>query len=437
MSTDTIAAIATGPAQAAVGIVRLSGPRSLEILQRLCDRTAAYQPRVATLVRVCEDHGEVIDEGLALAFPGPASYTGEDSAELQLHGSQFVLERVLSRCRELGARLAEPGEFSRRAYENGQLDLAQAEAVADLIAAESADAARAAQHSLQGVFSRRCEQLAVDVLAQRSLIEAWLDFPDEDIGDMQLAAWRQQSELTAEEIAGLTQEARSGLRMTQGFTVLIIGAPNAGKSTLLNALAQREVAIVSDIAGTTRDVLGEHLSLNGVPVRLVDTAGLREFSDDPIEREGMHRARQAAETADRIVCLSAPDAPPPVIPEEWSDRVLRVFNKSDVQGIATGRDEHGVRISAKTGGGLDLLVEELVGKPLQHTGFSARQRHVDALEDAMFHVNHSLQQMAQVSTLELAAEELRLAQEALGSITGECTTEDLLGKIFSSFCIGK
>ncbi len=437
MSTDTIAAIATGPAQAAVGIVRLSGPRALDVLQQLCDRRSAYRPRVATLVRVCEDGGEVIDEGLALAFPGPASYTGEDSAELQLHGSQFVLQRVLRRCRELGARLAEPGEFSRRAYENGQLDLAQAEAVADLIAAESADAARAAQQSLQGVFSRRCEQLAMDVLTLRSLIEAWLDFPDEDIGDMQLQAWRRQGQDLVQEIEGLTDEARSGLRMTQGFTVLIIGAPNAGKSTLLNALAQREVAIVSDIAGTTRDILGEHLSLNGVPVRLVDTAGLRESSNDPIEQEGMQRARQAAESADRIVCLSSPDAPPPTIPAQWEDRVLPVFNKCDVRGVPAGRDDQGVHISAKTGEGLDLLVEELVGKPLQHTGFSARQRHVDALDDAMFHVNHSLGHMAQVASLELAAEELRLAQEALGSITGECTTEDLLGKIFSSFCIGK
>lgn len=437
MSTDTITAIATGPAPGAVGIVRLSGPRSIEILQQLCARTKPIPARVATLVRVRDASDEVIDEGLALAFPGPASYTGEDSVELQLHGSAFVLDHVLRRCRELGARLAEPGEFSRRAYENGQLDLAQAEAVADLIAAESADAARAAQNSLQGVFSRQCETLAADVLTQRSLIEAWLDFPDEDIGDMQLQAWREALISTRERLLALTQEAQSGIRMTRGLTVLIVGAPNAGKSTLLNALAQREVAIVSDIAGTTRDVLGEHLTLNGVPVRVVDTAGLRSSSDDPIEREGMERARKAADAADRILCLAAPDAPAPEIPAHWADRVLLVRNKTDIDGVPAGRDGERIRISAKTGDGLDVLVDELAGQPLSQTGFSARQRHVDALQDAMIHVEHSLLHMQSASTLELAAEELRLTQDALGGITGECSTEELLGQIFSSFCIGK
>ncbi len=437
MAIDTITAIATGPAPGAVGIVRLSGPRALEILQQLCERTQPIPARVATLVRVRDAHGEVIDQGLALAFPEPASYTGENSAELQLHGSAFVLDHVLRRCRELGARLAEPGEFSRRAYENGQLDLAQAEAVADLIAAESADAARAAQQSLQGVFSRQCETLAGEILTQRSLIEAWLDFPDEDIGEMQLQEWRESLKSTRIRLQSLTQEAQSGVRMTRGLTVLIVGAPNAGKSTLLNALARREVAIVSDIAGTTRDVLGEHLSLNGVPVRLVDTAGLRSSSDDPIEREGMERARRAADSADRILCLAAPDAPAPEIPSHWNDRVLFVHNKTDIEGRPSGREGNTIRISAKTGEGLDVLVEELAGQPLSQTGFSARQRHVDALMDAMFHVDHSLGHMKTAATLELAAEELRLAQDALGSITGECTTEDLLGQIFSSFCIGK
>ncbi len=437
MSNDTIAAIATGRAAAAVGIVRLSGPEALNIAQALCRRSRPPAARQATLVKVYAADGEIIDEGLLLGFPGPASYTGENSAELQLHGSAFVLDAVLRRCRQLGARLAEPGEFSRRAYENGKLDLAQAEAVADLIAAESADAARAAQHSLQGVFSQQCMELADDLLSQRSLIEAWLDFPDEDIGELQLRPWREQLETTRARLQALVADAQNGVRLTQGLTVLIVGAPNAGKSTLLNALARREVAIVSDIAGTTRDVLGEHLTLNGVPIRLVDTAGLRESSDDPIEREGMKRARDAAQSADRILVLEAPDTPVIDLPPQWQDRVLRVRNKTDLENMPAGQEGDSIRISAKTGAGLELLVEALVGQPLQQTAFSARQRHVDALQDAMFHVDHSLRHMTNVATLELAAEELRLGQESLGRITGESTTEDLLGKIFSSFCIGK
>lgn len=435
--TDTIAAVATAPAAGAVGIVRLSGPKSLPILQSLCRRDTALAPRVATLVRVYAADEEIIDEGLALPFPGPASYTGEDSAELQLHGSLFVLERVLRRCCQLGARRAGPGEFSQRAFENGKLDLAQAEAVADLVAAESADAARAAQHSLQGVFSNHCEELAEDLLGQRSLIEAWLDFPEEDIGDMQLQSWRDTLTATRTRLQSLAEQAQDGVRMTQGITVLIIGSPNAGKSTLLNALAQREVAIVSEIAGTTRDVLGEHLSLNGVPIRVVDTAGLRESSADPIEREGMLRARQAAETADRIVCLSAPDAPAPPIPEAWEGRTLHVRNKCDLADAPHSGEKAYLSISAKTGMGLDRLADSLVGKPLGQSGFSARQRHVDAIYQAMFHVDQSLNHLLQIATLELAAEELRLAQDCLGTITGESSSEDLLGKIFSSFCIGK
>ena len=434
---DTIAAIATARATGSVGIIRLSGPQSADILQRLCGLEAPPTARAARFVRARDADDQIIDEGLALLFRGPASYTGEDVVELQLHGSPYVLERVLQRCLELGAIAAGPGEFSRRAFENGKLDLAQAEAVADLIAAESMEAARAAQQSLQGVFSQACEQLVDRLLEQRSLIEAWLDFADEDIGEMPLAEWVANVDDTLVELQTLTKEAEQGVRLNQGMTVLIVGAPNAGKSTLLNALARREVAIVSDIAGTTRDLVGEHLSLNGVPLRVIDTAGLRSESADPIEREGIARAHAAAETADRILCLEADDAPAPPIPASWESRVLRVHNKCDRESAPGGWKEGVLHISAKQALGLNELAAELTGRQPRHSGFSARQRHIDALNQAMFHVDHSRVHLQDLSTLELAAEELRLAQESLGRITGQVSNEDLLGRIFAGFCIGK
>lgn len=437
MSNDTIVAIATAPTPGAVGIVRLSGPQSRSVLQKLCQLSDSVAPRLARFVRVYAEDGGVIDEGLALAFENPASYTGEDAAELQLHGNPFILQRVVNRCLQMGVRMAQPGEFSQRAFENGKLDLAQAEAVADLIAAESADAARAAQESLQGVFSSLCHKRSTALLEQRALIEAWLDFPDEDIGEMQLLPWREKLKSELLQLEVLRKQAEQGVRLCQGMTVLIVGSPNAGKSTLLNALAQREVAIVSDIAGTTRDLIGEHLSLNGVPLRIIDTAGLRADTDDPIEREGIARAHSAGESADRIICLESADAPAPELPPAWEKRVLKVRNKCDLEGVDSGWKDECLYISAKQGAGLDELARELSGRTPAHTGFSARQRHLDALDDAMFHVNHSLNQLDSVKTLDLAAEELRLAQQALEHITGEVTTEDLLGQIFSTFCIGK
>lgn len=434
--TDTIAAIATAPAPGAVGIVRLSGPQSWAILGELCALAQTPQPRQARLVRVRDASGEVLDEGLALAFQAPASYTAEDAVELQMHGNPYVLDAILQRCIDLGARLAQPGEFSQRAFENGQLDLAQAEAVADLIAAESEDAARAAQQSLQGVFSQQCEDLARATLSLRSLIEAWLDFPEEDIGQAQREDWANQIQSLRQRVQALAAEAETGVRLSQGMDILLVGAPNAGKSTLLNALARREVAIVSDLAGTTRDLVSEHLRLNGVPVRVTDSAGLRE-SSDPIEQMGVQKAHAAAQRADRIIALDAPDAPLPDLPASWEPRVLRVHNKCDAVEQAAGWQDQQLYLSAKTGAGLDQLALEISGRQPRQTGFSARRRHLQALARAEQHLRHSQPHVAQINTLELAAEELRCAQDCLGEITGEVHTEDLLGAIFSTFCIGK
>lgn len=434
--TDTIAAIATAAAPGAVGIVRLSGPQSWPILRTLCQLSTDPQPRQARLVRVRDQAGSVLDEGLALAFKAPASYTAEDAVELQMHGNPYILDAILQRCLELGARLAQPGEFSQRAFENGQLDLAQAEAVADLIAAESEDAARAAQQSLQGVFSKQCEELAVDTLSLRSLIEAWLDFPEEDIGEAQRSQWVQQVQSLRQRLQDLAAQAETGVRLTQGMDILLVGAPNAGKSTLLNALAHREVAIVSEQAGTTRDLVSEQLRLNGVPVRVTDSAGLRE-SSDPIEQMGVQRAHAAAESADRIIALEAPDARLPNLPAHWEPRVLRVHNKCDLSGQAPGWHHGHLYLSARTGAGLDELAMAIAGRQPRQSGFSARRRHLQALARADEHLSQSQAPLAQVNTLELAAEELRCAQDCLSEITGEVHTEDLLGAIFSTFCIGK
>ena len=434
MQLDTIVAVATAPTAGAVGIVRLSGPQSWAILEALSGLRPAV--REARLAHLRDASGQTIDQALVLGFKAPASYTGEDAVELHGHGNPLLLEKLCRRCVELGARRARPGEFSQRAFENGKLDLAQAEAVADLITAASEDAAQAAQASLQGVFSQRCEALAEDTLMLRSEVEAWLDFPEEDLGQMQLHSWAKRLQGLQKQLQTLLLEAEQGVRLNQGMEVLIVGAPNAGKSTLLNALARREVAIVSDIQGTTRDLVSEQVVLNGVPLRLTDSAGLRD-SDDPIEQLGIARMQQAAQKVDRILALDAADAPLPALPEEWTPRLLRVRNKADVDGSSSGWQEDVLHVSAKTGAGLDLLAASLSGRQPHQTAFSARQRHLDALRAAASHLEASARPLSQSQTLDLAAEELRLAQSAMGEVTGSVSSEDLLGRIFSSFCIGK
>lgn len=447
-SIDTIAAVATPPGRGAVGMVRISGPRAFEITRELCGTLPA--PRTAGLRHFRDASGSILDQGLVLCFPGPQSFTGEDVVELQGHGGPVVLDLVLRAACAAGARQARPGEFSERAFLNNRLDLAQAEAIADLINAASADAARAATRSLDGELSRRVQALADEVTALRVFVEGALDFSDEDVNwlaDDSLRARLAALDVHLQEL--LAQTAR-GRRLRDGLVVTLTGRPNVGKSTLLNALAGTDIAIVTPVAGTTRDVLRENLDLDGLPVTIVDTAGLRS-SDDPIEQEGVRRAHRALQQAELALFLlddrdglAAEDTAllaelPATLP------VLRVHNKIDLSGAAPERyqrDGHvHLRLSAATGAGLELLHEELrriagLDAPRESL-FSARSRHVDALLRTAAFVRDAGQRLREGVLPELAAEELRLAQDALGEITGRVRSDDLLGHIFASFCIGK
>ncbi|KQX97901.1 tRNA modification GTPase MnmE [Rhodanobacter sp. Root480] len=443
-STDTIAAVASAPGMAGVGVVRVSGPAVPAIAATLLGR--APTPRYAHFAAFRNGAGELIDRGLLLHFPAPASYTGEHVLELQGHGSAVLLDLLLRRCCELGARLARPGEFTERAFLNGKLDLAQAEAVADLIAARSQARARAALQSMEGVFSRKVDVLLQSLIALRVHIEAAIDFPEEEIDFLADPAITAQLDKLRHELAELLREAQRGVRLNDGLKVAIVGRPNAGKSSLLNALAGSDRAIVNAVAGTTRDVLREHLDLDGIALELADTAGLRD-TDDEVEREGVRRAHGELQRAD--VALLVTDA-------EHADADQRFFanlpegverlvmiNKIDLdQAPARSGQRHGTRwlwASAKTGAGLDALRKAL--RLLAGAGgegsFSARRRHVLALETVRDHLTRTATVLATTRAGELAAEELRHAQQALGEITGSYSSDDLLGAIFGSFCIGK
>jgi tRNA modification GTPase len=440
---DTIAAIATAPGAGGVGIVRLSGPHALAIGQALCGR--ALKPRHAHHARFRDEQGETIDDGIALYFAAPASYTGEDVIELQAHGSPAVLHELVARCVALGARRARPGEFSERAFLEGRLDLAQAEAVADLIAAADSRAARAARRALDGEFSRRVEAIADELLAIRVHVEAAIDFADEPIDTLGGAQLRARLAATATALDELLRAAERGRRLREGLHAVIVGPPNAGKSSLLNALAGRDRAIVTDIAGTTRDLLHEVVRIDGVELTLVDTAGLRE-GGDAIEREGMRRARGELERADlAIVVLDARDPESGV--QAVDDAIagvparLWLHNKADLLPSVPAPAPGVVHVSAHTGQGLEALhrhLRELAGGDAAggEGEFTARARHVDALVSAQAelaaaraHLDHE--------ALDLAAEALRLAHDQLGEITGKVRADDLLGHIFASFCIGK
>lgn len=440
---DTIVAIATPPGRGALGIVRISGPEAIAIAAAIAGHA---EPRRAALRPFCDADGAVIDEGLLLVFPAPHSFTGEDVVELQGHGAPVVLAALAAAAIRHGARPARPGEFSERAFLSGRIDLAQAEAIADLIDASSVQAARAAQRSLQGVFSARVQALVEALTQARIFIEGALDFSDEDIDWLADARLAQRLDGLEADLASLLSEAAQGQRLREGLVVAITGRPNAGKSTLLNALAGVEAAIVTDVPGTTRDVLRENILLDGLPLTLVDTAGLRD-TDDVVEREGIRRAWAALEKAELALYvaddrsgLSTDDATylaqlPTALPR------LILLNKCDLSGHAAGAlDAHTLRLSAQTGAGLDLLKARLLAAAgLQSTEgvFSARTRHLEALRAAQGFLREARLHLHRNAPAELAAENLRLAQDALGSITGTVTADDLLGRVFAQFCIGK
>ena len=442
---DTIAAIATAPGCGGIGIVRVSGPLAGEIGRAVAGRIPP--PRRATFARFAGPGQVLLDEGIALYFPAPNSYTGEDVLELQGHGGPVVLREILRRCVDLGARLAEPGEFTRRAFLNDRLDLAQAEGVADLIDAASAEAARGAARSLVGEFSARIDALVESLTRLRMHVEACIDFPEEEIDPADREVQRVALGAIRADLAELLDEAAQGAVLREGLTVVLVGRPNVGKSSLLNRLAGEEVAIVTPVAGTTRDYVRATILLEGVPIHLIDTAGLRE-SGDEVERIGIARtwdaiskagaamlvtdaAQQEREEESRILMHMPPGLP-----------LARVTNKIDIAGFAPGRDAHGnevhLRLSAKTGEGVAALrawLLEVAGwRPSSEGVFLARERHLGALREAaagLATAGHNMQ------AFELFAEDLRLAQQALGTITGEVTADDLLGQIFSRFCIGK
>jgi tRNA modification GTPase len=455
-SSDPIAAIATAPGRGAVGIVRVSGKSVQAVVDAICGR--ALKPREATYLPFRAADGRPIDQGLAIHFPAPNSYTGEDVLELQAHGGPVVLQLLLARCLEagaaLGVRVAEPGEFTQRAFLNDKIDLAQAEAIADLIDASTEAAARSASRSLAGEFSREIHALRDALIHLRMLVEATLDFPEEEIDFLQKADAQGQLERLQSTLAGVMQRARQGALLREGIKVVIAGQPNAGKSSLLNALAGAELAIVTPIPGTTRDVVSQTIQVEGVPLHVIDTAGLRE-SDDPVEKIGIERAWAQIAAADAVLFLHDltrahearyrdDDAKllrnlqahvPAAVP------VVQLWNKADAApDVRVPADA--LRLSARQGEGLQALrarLLELAGWQSAPEGvYIARERHLQALRRVDAHLMEAAGHLAGGNlALDLLAEELRLAQNALSEITGEFTADDLLGVIFSSFCIGK
>jgi len=455
---DTIVAVASAAGRGAVGVIRVSGPCVPQIAADILGGLPA--PRRAQFSSFLDAQGGSVDQGLALYFPAPASYTGEHVLELQGHGGALVVDMVLKRLLELGCRMARPGEFSERAFLNGKIDIAQAEAIADLIDAGTTAAARAAVRSLQGEFSARVDDLKTRITELRAYVEAAIDFPDEEIDFLSDKALGERLAAVFAAFDSITAAARQGALLREGLNVVIAGKPNAGKSSLLNRLAGDEVAIVTDVPGTTRDVLRQHVHLDGLPLNLVDTAGLR-IATDVVEAEGVRRARNEMARADRVLYLvdagiagSDHDEDAEQNPAPWAAEleqlpagipVTLVFNKIDLIGVRARLDETAspprVFLSARTGAGLELLRSHLKAsagyRELDSGAFAARRRHLDALSRARQHVQSAADILSSTRAFELFAEDLRLAQHALGEITGEFTSEDLLGEIFGSFCIGK
>ena len=445
LTKDTIAAIATAPGRGGVGVIRISGADLKPLAEAIIGKLP--QPRYATYANFKAADGAVLDQGLALYFPGPGSFTGEDVLELQGHGGPVIMRLLLQRCVELGARLAEPGEFTKRAFLNDKLDLAQAEAVADLIDASSEQAARSAVRSLQGAFSTEVAALVEQLINLRMLVEATLDFPEEDIDFLEAANAVGKLEGISQQLTRVLQTARQGAILREGIHVALIGQPNVGKSSLMNSLAGDEVAIVTDIAGTTRDTIRELIHIDGVPMHIIDTAGLRETSDQ-VEQIGIERTWKAIDKADIALLLldsrhGLTEAETAILQRLPAGlKLLKVFNKIDLSGEQPGLSELDgipvVYLSARQHRGVDLLRQQLlqaVGYRSEGEGiFMARERHLNAIHQARQSLETAHQNWQQI---ELFAEELRLAQHALSGITGEFSADDLLGEIFSRFCIGK
>ncbi len=454
LDRDTIAAIATAPGKGGIGIVRLSGASALAIAESICRKK--LPPRTAVFCGFysgkAQDDQEIIDHGIALYFSAPASFTGENVVELHGHGGTQVMAMLLSAALQHGARQARPGEFSERAFLNNKIDLAQAEAIADLIDASSTQAARNAVHSLQGDFSRTINMLVEKLIYLRMYVEAAIDFPEEEIDFLAEGKVAAQLDVIRAELDSLLLNAKQGVLLREGIRVVIAGRPNAGKSSLLNALAGRESAIVTAIAGTTRDVLREHILLDELPLHVIDTAGLRE-SNDPVEQEGIRRAWLEIAQADLVlllldstaVCESDVDSlwqGLALSAQRPSCPTLIVQNKIDLSGLAEGANQNNtVRVSAKTGAGLPALksaIKEAAGFVQVGEGvFSARSRHLDALHRAQRQLANSAAAFLQSGAGELLAEDLKSVQQMLGEITGQFSNDELLGRIFSSFCIGK
>lgn len=453
MNLDTIIAQATPPGRGGVGILRISGKQAQAVAMAVLGHVP--KPRYAEYLPFLDDNGQTLDQGIALYFPNPHSFTGEDVLELQGHGGPVILDLLLKRILMVPhVRIARPGEFSERAFLNDKLDLAQAEAIADLIDASSEQAAKSAILSLQGVFSNKVNQLVEQLINLRIFVEAAIDFPEEEIDFLSDGKIENQLVSIMVQLDDVRQEAKQGSLLREGMKVVIAGRPNAGKSSLLNALAGRDAAIVTDIAGTTRDVLREHIHIDGMPLHIIDTAGLREASDE-VERIGIERAWAEIAQADRVLFMvdgtTTSESEPDKLWPEFMQRlphnvpVTVIRNKADLTDESLGYSEVNnyslIRLSARTGNGVEVLRQHLKDSmgfaATAEGGFLARRRHLQALENAAEHLNNGFTQLTVFHAGELLAEELRLAQESLSEITGTFTADDLLGKIFGSFCIGK
>jgi tRNA modification GTPase len=443
--SDTIVASATAPGRGAISIIRLSGPQSPEIAQILCGKT--LKPRVATFGSITSNN-EIIDTGIWIYFVAPHSFTGEDTVEFQGHGGPVVIQTILRLMTALGARLAAPGEFSQRAFLNGKIDLTQAEAISDLINASSISAVKAANNSLQGQFANQVNAIVTELINLRTQIEAHIDFPDEDIEPRSIEVFSSTINHIKNDLNTLIVSANDGAKLNRSSEIVLIGEPNAGKSSLLNALAKEPLAIVTDIPGTTRDLIHHHLLIDGLEIRITDTAGIRS-TDDVIENEGINRAINAIQTADLVLCLF--DERHHQISEDIVRNLVGITEtpigllrtKIDIQvdPIENHTNYPLLEISAKTGHGLtdfrNWLLEKLNLTTHSETPFLARQRHLEHLKQAKDYIEEATHHHLGIETIDLIAEDLRLTQNALSEITGTFTSDDLLTSIFSTFCLGK